>query len=441
VNAELFNWWGFRVRLPAGFEARPITKAETVIFGLLVAIVLEAAWVIWLALRPLDAAGYQSAVVRRYAVPLALTVIPVVLMILTPRDLLQRTWIGMVLVHSRERGDLRGWDLGLVSIAVVGVILLVFRPQVSFWATALVMLIDVGLVCFGASFLQDRLDFSKRRWRFELPGWLGMDREDPLRPDEPSPDEGDEDVVEGPEPGADPLMPVAIEGQEKPEMVGICLSPELISRLRAINAEEDGRLFHREPHAVVLVDRDPAKDEGRDEIIRLCRQFASISRRHALSRMQFANLILGFVQEVIPYELDEDSTAGFPGGPFSEYGRFALETVHDQVGDCECTGILCLSLLAYLGYKVALVHVKITDPKTGEVEGHAAVGLDIDDDLFSGAPVQEGFDCISATDGSGSRYLYGESAIDGGTMAFGSIPQDWAGNIEVRKVVPISATQ
>lgn len=434
MNAELFNWWGFRVRLPSGYDAKPLTKAEAVVFGLLVAIVLEVGWVVWLALRPHEPLGYQRTVLHQYVVPLALTVIPVVLMFLVPRDLLQRSWAGTVLIHSRERGELRAWDVGLIAVSVAGFVMLVFRPQVGFWASALIMLIDVALVCIGVGWLQERLDFTKRRWQFELPEWLKADEKE-----EPTPEESD--TVVGPDDGADPLMPVTVGGQEKPETVGVFLPPELIPRLRAINAGAEGRLYHSEPHAVVLVDRDPAKDEGKDELLRLCRQFVGIAKKHSLSRMQFANLILAFVQEVIAYELDEESTAEFPDGPFKEYGRFALETIHDQVGDCECTSILCLSLLAYLGYQAALIIVKITDPHTDEVEWHAAVGLDADDCLFSGAPAKEGFECISATDGSGRRYLYGESAIDGATMAFGSVPEEWIGNIQVDNVIAVPAAQ
>ena len=110
-------------------------------------------------------------------------------------------------------------------------------------------------------------------------------------------------------------------------------------------------------------------------MIRLCKQIHSIGRRMKYTPLQFGNAVLAFVQAAIQYRFDKDSTTGFPGGPYEEYGRFALETVHDQVGDCECTAILCATLLSYLGFECALIRLVVTDKETGEKTGHMAVGL------------------------------------------------------------------
>jgi hypothetical protein len=169
----------------------------------------------------------------------------------------------------------------------------------------------------------------------------------------------------------------------------------------------------------------------------MCRQIVSICRKHKLTPLQTANAALNFVQLAIKYAFDEDSTKDFSGGPFKEYGRFPVETMHDSVGDCECTGILCASLLAYLGFKSALLFISIKDSTTGELTYHVATGLDAEGALLAEPGVADAFDYIGATDGSGRRYLYGETAIDDSTMAFGSIPPEWKDWIAVRRVEPI----
>ena len=156
-------------------------------------------------------------------------------------------------------------------------------------------------------------------------------------------------------------------------------------------------------------------DAGQQEILRLCAQILSIARKHQLPPTACANMVLAFVQEAIGYKFDKDSTADYPGGPYPEYGRFAVETLHDQVGDCECTSLLCATLLSYLGFRVALLWVAIDSTKVN----HVAVGLEATPDTPA-----EGLDFVPAKDDSGKRYLYGETALDGSTSPFGCYT-DW----------------
>lgn len=165
----------------------------------------------------------------------------------------------------------------------------------------------------------------------------------------------------------------------------------------------------------MLMDCPPVEHAGRQEILRLCAQILSIARKHQWPLTACANMVRAFVQEAISYKFDRESTADFPGGPYPEYGRFAVETLHDQVGDCECTSLLCASLLSYMGFHVALLWVAVDSTAVN----HVAVGLEAAPDT----PV-EGLDCVPAKDDSGKRYLYGETALDGSTSLLGCCA-DW----------------
>jgi len=191
------------------------------------------------------------------------------------------------------------------------------------------------------------------------------------------------------------------------------------------------------------MDRDPVTDQqGRERIVALCQQIISIAKEERLSRFQLASAILRFVQEEILYEYDDESTRGFIGGPFSEYGRFPVETGYDGVGDCECTSILCTSILAYLGFDSALLHVKLIMPVTGEVSHHAAVGLDVSGLFLSGDEISEeiySLDYIADPATQGTRYLYGETACEKNGPGFGVIPPEWRDGMEVVRVAIIPA--
>lgn len=175
---------------------------------------------------------------------------------------------------------------------------------------------------------------------------------------------------------------------------------------------------------------------GEEDLRRFCGQLLSLVRQHTLTRLQAANLVLAFVQKAIRYGYDVDTTKDFEGGPYQEYGRFALETIHDGVGDCECTAILCASLLAFLGYETALIQV-VVQTQDGTSTAHVAVGLSSQGLLATDTSAEAFLDCIEAPDGSGKQFLYGETACDGVTMPFGTVPVEWKGRMKVESVVGI----
>ena len=317
------------------------------------------------------------------------------------------------------------WDTALSGVGLVVALACVFRLGRSFGVTCLLLTLDIVLFHALLGRFQECIDFTKRRWGFSLPGWLTGLSENP------------EEIV-APDSDADPVYQFLVPDGTAYK-VGVRITPEVLAALRKINADAEGALFQTSPQAVTLEDRPPAAKVGQDEILRMCRQIVSICRKHKLTPLQTANAALNFVQLAIKYAFDEDSTKDFSGGPFKEYGRFPVETMHDSVGDCECTGILCASLLAYLGFKSALLFISIKDSTTGEVTYHVATGLDAEGALLAEPGVADAFDYIGATDGSGRRYLYGETAIDDSTMAFGSIPPEWKDWLAVRRVEPIEA--
>jgi hypothetical protein len=185
-----------------------------------------------------------------------------------------------------------------------------------------------------------------------------------------------------------------------------------------------------------LVDRSPVIGISQPELIRFCHQLSAIIAKFGLGKYETANMVLSFVQKAIPYEKDEDSTQQFEGGPFSEYGRFAIETINDKAGDCECTSILCCAILAYLGIDSAIMFVDITDPFTDKKTGHAAVGLNINALQINPANELCFFELKDKEGQIKAKYLYGESAAEEERF-FGFIPEEWKEFISLRKIVPI----
>ncbi len=83
-----------------------------------------------------------------------------------------------------------------------------------------------------------------------------------------------------------------------------------------------------------------------------------------LSTYELTNIILSFVHEqCIKYEYDKNSTG------YDEYFRYPVETIYDQVGDCDCKSILGCSIFKAFKVQVAFVIMP----------GHAAVAITFDE--------------------------------------------------------------
>lgn len=129
------------------------------------------------------------------------------------------------------------------------------------------------------------------------------------------------------------------------------------------------------------------------EIVRLFRQ---VSGDIQYSEDDTVREVANFVQNVITYETDQDTTGQ------EEYPRYPIETLYERRGDCEDTSILMAALLRELGYEVGFIHLP----------NHVAVALRTTDDYSAGAYYEV----------NGHRYLYIESTATGWNI--GDIPDD-----------------
>ena len=224
--------------------------------------------------------------------------------------------------------------------------------------------------------------------------------------------------------------------------VGVCVPAEVIEKLRRLNTDAKGALYQQDGYkksvAVALCQDSPVDGLGTQELERLSRQMRFRAREASWSQFEYASQLLWFAQRAIPYSFDEDSTAHLPGGPYEEYGRFALETLVDGTGDCECTALLCASVLAYAGFHCALILVRIEGNEFEPSSGHAAVGLMVKG--VEGSLLDVGlWKSLPLLSKDGRDYLYGETAIDSDQPeGFGYFPESWRDRMEIREIVPIS---
>lgn len=424
------SWWGFRIRVPQGYDPPALRRMEVVTLGLLLGTALETIWLLLLAFRDLlPLFGNEPVDILKQAVvvPVGLATACLAIGLVTPTGLLAHTLPGNWVVMARERGNLHRWDRQLLLLGVAGIGAAMYQREAMLWGVEVCLLTMLSGACAGLLRFQQGVDFSRRRWQVEMPQWLL-----PQPGTAPLPD----DLLVAPE-DATHRFRFAVRDGEQGQEVGVRIDEALIQVLREVNAAHEGRLYHDNPLAVALMDRAPADVEAAREVVRaLCRQLLAHARQARLTRFQFAAAILRFVQQAIDYAFDKDTTASLAGGPFEEYGRFAPETLYDRVGDCECTALLATSLLACLGYDAALIHVRLRE-EDGSTSGHAAVGLEANGVFMPSEAYLEELSYIEHPSAPGRRYLYGETAIDGGTRCWGELDPRWREGMVVERVVVV----
>lgn len=141
------------------------------------------------------------------------------------------------------------------------------------------------------------------------------------------------------------------------------------------------------------------------EFVRQIRQSSTIfSNRSGAFVRELAN----FVQEVITYQYDSDTTGE------EEYPRYPVETLYERRGDCEDSSILIAALLKEFGYEVGFIYLP----------GHLAVALRTTDDYNDGPYLEK----------DGHRYLYIESTYAGWNI--GEIPEDVLGQPAYVYLIP-----
>ena len=333
------------------------------------------------------------------------------------------------LVLSRRRGALGFWDGFMVLLGLAAVVGALVRPGMPLAWPLVVVTLHALLLVLALSVQPTPKNGGE--WVFRIPEWLRRRKGGTLsKAEQTDPLPEDEEEPIGPDLDAYPVYLFDTRsGQRHP--VGVRIPQEVLNELRRVNAESGGHLYQEHPESVILASGPPVGEVGTEELGRLARQISSIAKEHGWTRLETANRVLQFVQEVINYDYDSNSTVDFPGGPFEEYGRFGLETIRDGVGDCECTAILCSALLAYLGFPSCLVFVTV------DGGGHVAAGVSADFVSGGAAPSVDGMFTVTGDDGQ--SYLYGETAVDGAIYGFGVVPEAWQTGLAFRKAPVVAA--
>ncbi|QRN84309.1 transglutaminase domain-containing protein [Chloroflexota bacterium] len=139
--------------------------------------------------------------------------------------------------------------------------------------------------------------------------------------------------------------------------------------------------------------------EDSQELNYLAACFLNLFLQHPeWTRYDQTNAILAFVQQGIKYALDKDTT------PLTEWPRSPIETLYDQVGDCEDVAILTAAIMNRLGFHVALLLLP----------GHCAMGI-------AGVDHMPGSFAIDSD--SGYHYYYAEATATGWSV--GKLPEDY----------------
>ena len=138
---------------------------------------------------------------------------------------------------------------------------------------------------------------------------------------------------------------------------------------------------------------DGAQDR---EAVEAARQLLAVARNLRFNYFEEAQNTLQFVQ-VIPYGTDKD-TKGL------EYFRYAIETLMDDVGDCDCKAILAASLFRLMGLRSVVL--------ISNQEEHAAVAVE-------GAP---DFPGNKYFEWKGARYYFCETTDGSFGFTVGEVP-------------------
>jgi hypothetical protein len=86
------------------------------------------------------------------------------------------------------------------------------------------------------------------------------------------------------------------------------------------------------------------------EVVRAARELLQISGRGLGSYDEICNAA-AFVQQAIRYGTDTETKG-------AEYFRYPIETLYEQVGDCDCKAILLAAILTTMGHDVVLLQTK-----------------------------------------------------------------------------------
>jgi transglutaminase-like putative cysteine protease len=132
------------------------------------------------------------------------------------------------------------------------------------------------------------------------------------------------------------------------------------------------------------------------EVQEAARQLLDFARSRRYNYFEEAQNTLQFVQ-TIPYRTDQETKN-------KEYFRYAVETLYEDVGDCDCKAILAATLFRLMGLRSVLM--------LSTVEEHAAVAVE-------GAPDFPGSNYF---DWKGGKYYFCETTDGSYGFTVGEVP-------------------
>jgi predicted transglutaminase-like cysteine proteinase len=137
-----------------------------------------------------------------------------------------------------------------------------------------------------------------------------------------------------------------------------------------------------------------------------------LAQNQGFNKVETVNFVMSFVQQNIQY-VEDNASKGY-----NEYWRYPVETLVDEIGDCEDTSVLFASIIENMDYDAVLLFY-IVD----EDIGHLATGV-------SGVDIQDG-DSERYDDAS---YYYCETTSVG--FRIGEKPKDIPEKAE--KIIPVN---
>jgi predicted transglutaminase-like cysteine proteinase len=172
----------------------------------------------------------------------------------------------------------------------------------------------------------------------------------------------------------------------------------------------------RQPQSQPFPDENMANFVTSEErvILDIVDNLESLIESENYNDLEKVNFYLSFIQKVIRYRYDNE-TAGC-----EEYWKYPVETLVEQLGDCEDTSVLLASILDNLGYDVSLLYYSWKE--AGQRFGHLALGVNLQGNLGS---------FVFGSDGK--KYFYCETTSEG--FKVGEIPSKIKG--EPKRIILI----
>lgn len=306
------------------------------------------------------------------------------------------------------------WNTNLKIVSFIGLLLSIFFVDYLF---------SPIFSCALVVFIGQRIVFPPFSWDVEYP--LGES-------DNSSDEEQEEDDEESDE-WIEHEATVNTVGNSHQLKFTIPYQKDKLKKLRAENPFRNGNTPDYAPRIREMIEREYG-DSVYSRIRLVKDKIEHFVSAHHLSYLEKINLILRLSQpDNIEYEYDwnceellpqsdesqpsdallrdrEKDGVKIDGKGYLEYCRYPSESLHDKRGDCDCHAALAVSLLAACGIRCCYF-TNYTDAGTG----HAALGIEVDDELHKFVDANN---CFTY---EGKTYIYTEATGEG--CGIGEVPE------------------